>query len=532
MLYTLCFQLKLTAQSNGPVRYVKSVATGDGDGSSWGNASSDLQAMINAEGTKQVWVAAGTYKPTSTTARDISFAMKDGVAIYGGFVGNESLLSQRPAIGANPSSSTLSGDIGQAGDKTDNSYHILVNPEGLTATAILDGFVITNAYRVDEGQEARGGGLYNMNSSPTLRNCVFTGNFALYRGGAIYNVASYTNTSSPTLSNCSFQNNLSIFGGAIYNESYVGGICNPALTNCSFQSNTATTGGAIFNDAYEQSTTNPMFTNCTFRNNFAYDDGGAMYNSGYFAVCTPTIINCVAFGNGETKTFSGFNNGFLTAHYCLIDQSAFYYAGTNNLTIFTFPFLSDNDSKLKLSSPGINSGSNQLYSNAAGPPTDLSGNVRIQNGTIDRGAYETALPPDLTAILYVRPSTVNGSQLTTLVVDVVELNLVTTSGSFSVRVSKDSKASLSFDPGLTQVDGRSVQNGIWSLDNSNPNYYILTTSQPILAGNKLSFGLTGSLNPGASSGIITVSATVLPSTVVEFRLNNNIDTDKIEYFQQ
>ena len=46
-------------------RYVKPVATGTGDGATWADASADLQGMINASASgDEVWVAAGTYKPT------------------------------------------------------------------------------------------------------------------------------------------------------------------------------------------------------------------------------------------------------------------------------------------------------------------------------------------------------------------------------------------------------------------------------------------------------------------------------------
>jgi len=67
------------------IRYVKPTTSGTGDGSSWANASNNLQAMINASAANdQVWVAAGTYKPTTGTDRTISFSMKEGVAIYRG----------------------------------------------------------------------------------------------------------------------------------------------------------------------------------------------------------------------------------------------------------------------------------------------------------------------------------------------------------------------------------------------------------------------------------------------------------------
>ncbi|MBD2755915.1 beta strand repeat-containing protein [Spirosoma validum] len=154
-------------------------------------------------------------------------------------------------------------------------------------------------------------------------------------------------------------------------------------------------------------------------------------------------------------------------------------------------------------------------------------------GSVTSGVFSlTVLGSDLSPIIYARPTIVYGNSPFTVVVDVLELNSVATSGTFTVRVTKDQKLNLSFDPGLSSVNNRSVQNSVWSLDNSNLNYYILTTSQSIAAGDKLSFGLTGSLLPSASTGVVTVSATVLPTTVVEAKLNNNIDADKIEYFQQ
>ncbi|MBD2757492.1 hypothetical protein [Spirosoma validum] len=139
---------------------------------------------------------------------------------------------------------------------------------------------------------------------------------------------------------------------------------------------------------------------------------------------------------------------------------------------------------------------------------------------------------DLSPILYARPTSVYGSTPFTVVVDVFELNSVATTGSFSVRVSKDPKLQLSFDSGLTRVNGRDVQNGAWSFTDTNANYYILTTRQLVAAGDVHSFGLMGSLSPGSSSGVLTVSSTVLPDTVVEAKATNNIDADKVEYFQQ
>ena len=72
------------------VIYVKAIASGANNGSSWDDAFTDLQAALAAaEWGDEIWVAAVTYKPTIDTDRTKSFVMTAGVAIYGGFAGGE-----------------------------------------------------------------------------------------------------------------------------------------------------------------------------------------------------------------------------------------------------------------------------------------------------------------------------------------------------------------------------------------------------------------------------------------------------------
>ncbi len=228
-----------------PIRYVKQGGSGTGDGTSWADASADLQSQINAPGVQQVWVAAGIYKPTTGSDQGASFAMKNGVAIYGGFptTGNPTFADRgavNPITGS-PSSSTLSGDIGTVGDNSDNSYHVISNGS-LNNTAVLDGFVITGGNANGSFPNNSGGAMYNngssgRTSSPTLTNCSFQANSATLQGGAMYN-AGGGGTSSPTLTNCAFQaNSATQQGGAMYNEGNSGGTSIPTLTNCSFLNN-------------------------------------------------------------------------------------------------------------------------------------------------------------------------------------------------------------------------------------------------------------------------------------------------------
>lgn len=139
--------------------------------------------------------------------------------------------------------------------------------------------------------------------------------------------------------------------------------------------------------------------------------------------------------------------------------------------------------------------------------------------------------PDLAPLLYARPTTQYGKTNFDVVVDVVELNSKPTNGLITVKLTKDSKANLTFASSLTSAGGRSVQNGAWTFSSSDPNYYVLTTTRSIAGGNKLSFGLNGALNPGATAGDLSFS-TIVISSGSEVKLSNNADADKIDYFQQ
>ena len=90
---------------NAATRYVTSAGSGTLSGTSWANATNDLQLAINNSASgDEIWVAAGTYYPSRMATaletvtlnnRFNAFVLKSGVKIYGGFAGNENLLSER-----------------------------------------------------------------------------------------------------------------------------------------------------------------------------------------------------------------------------------------------------------------------------------------------------------------------------------------------------------------------------------------------------------------------------------------------------
>jgi hypothetical protein len=240
------------------VIYVKANAAGSNNGSSWANAYTSLQdAIAAASSGDQIWVAVGTYKPTTGTSRFISFTLKNGVAIYGGFVGTETLLSQR---NWQTNVSILSGDIGTVGDSSDNSYNV-VNGGGTNSTAVLDGFTVTAG-----NADFNGGGMYNVNSSPTLTNLLFSANSAVFNGGGMHN-----DNSSPSLMNVTFNGNTAQYGGGMHNLN-----SSPTLMNITFSGNSANgAGGGLYNG-----NSSPTLSEVTFSDNSAngVGGGGGMYN--------------------------------------------------------------------------------------------------------------------------------------------------------------------------------------------------------------------------------------------------------------
>jgi hypothetical protein len=90
-----------------------------------------------------------------------------------------------------------------------NAHHIVIGVN-LSASTVLDGFILTGGYANGysdiscNGQYVKngyGGGMYNRSSSPTLTNVTIAKNTADYGGGM------YNDKSSPMLTNVTIANN-------------------------------------------------------------------------------------------------------------------------------------------------------------------------------------------------------------------------------------------------------------------------------------------------------------------------------------
>ncbi len=288
----------------GPVLYVRS----DGASrtcSSWEHACNLQAALEAAAAGDEIWVKAGIYRPAAVTRfGDVTFQLKEGVALYGGFAGTETARDQRDW---KTNITVLSGDLG-GDDVTDtngvvtdtanivgqNAYHV-VTGSGVDATAILDGFIITAGYAnvTPPNIHGYGGGMFNWTGSPTLNNVIFSGNTAgkgapYYGGGGMFNMKSSS----------------------------------PALSNVTFVANTAGSGGGMYNDH-----SSPTLNDVTFIGNKAIDNGG-MTN---YSNSNPTLKDVTFSGNVATRNAGGMGNHTnanpILSHVTFVDNSAGDYAG-------------------------------------------------------------------------------------------------------------------------------------------------------------------------------------------------------------
>lgn len=417
-LLFFCVSLLLTSFSVNAqtIHYVKPIASGVGNGLSWTDAADDLEATIqNAVAGDEVWVAAGIYKPiykpydagieiSTADDRDLTFHLKDGVKLYGGFAGNETFLASR-LISTNPT--VLSGDIGALGDISDNIYHIVLASALSTGGGgiVLDGFTIT-------------GGNANVSRFIVINNNNINSDF----GGGVYVLFGVN-----TIANNTIINNAGLTSGGIGTVSGTNLITNNALLN-----NSANSGGGISTDLGNNTIANNiighdnadngggLFTShgtASIINNTFLSNNAAMLGGGYFSnASTNTLSNNIFWGNTQDSSAiligadyyadNAHNNTFFnnslqlsSSNYPLSNammglgamatgnifannplfMNAYDIDGADNLL-----YTADDGLRLDCGSPAYNAGTNTGI-----PSTDILGNTRPSFTTADIGAYES-----------------------------------------------------------------------------------------------------------------------------------------------
>ena len=298
VVITLTLPWLATAAAADTLYVDADLVTGLNDGSSWADAfqtSDGLQAALAvAVAGDDIFVAEGTYLPTQVGTRTIQFRLASGVAVYGGFVGTESSPAERPPFGTAPTilSGDLAGDDG-ANQFGENSFHV-VNGANTDATGVLDGFIVSGGNANGGGNNERGAGLFCFNNaSPTIRNCVFTGNQCLFGGGAGY----ISNSSAPSFTDCTFEQNSGGSFGGVFDMASAGAV---RIDRCLFRQNTAARAGAV--EIFM--TTGVVISNSVFVGNIATGGGGggAMWlGSGG----NTRVRNCTVVANSSTTQAVG-----------------------------------------------------------------------------------------------------------------------------------------------------------------------------------------------------------------------------------
>jgi hypothetical protein len=263
------------AASQGNIIHVNGFAQGNGSGTTWSDAMTNLQDALDlrmlTSRIDSICIAQGTYYPSSSpdesTAdlRDKSFHLADSnVVVLGGY---------DPILGSQTGDTTfLSGNLVLAGIAPDRAYHVMVTV-GLDNTSVFDKLTFRDGkangpsfitYKGRNFQKGKGGTLLNVSSSPTFSNCNFTRSYADFGGGINMTL------SSPIFTDCMFTRNMAIGGGGFFNEG-----SNSSFTNCDFSENQAQQNGA----AILSRSGSVILTDSNFSNNIG-GQGNAVFSDG------------------------------------------------------------------------------------------------------------------------------------------------------------------------------------------------------------------------------------------------------------
>lgn len=331
-----------------PVLYVNEAIDSDVGhfGKSWADAFANPQTALAQLGDSEVaeiWVAKGRYFPG--TNRLSTFLLKPNIRMYGGFAGDERLLSQR---NIESNETILDGDIDQNDNATftmhgGNAHHVVTGSEG----ALLDGFTIRGGNATADAANRRGGGLLVQSIAMTVSNCLFKENYASLNGGGVALMQSQRSV----ITNCRFEKNAAVSGGGlsvdiinsdpptlIQNVIFRDNVANSSgggmsigsssliVDGCSFEDNQAENGGGISGALFNLTLSTSIFTG-----NHATSGGGASFSS-----ATADIDSC-SFHMNEATTSSGainlqsgvlsVRNSTIVNNYTAQAHAAFTYSG-------------------------------------------------------------------------------------------------------------------------------------------------------------------------------------------------------------
>lgn len=304
-IITLLFLL-LSSNAFSTIYYVKTGSSGDGTSweSSFGTLQEALAVITNGD---QIWVAAGTYKPSETNNRNHRYNIPSGVKIYGGFNGSETSISERDSL-LLTNQTIFTGEIQDDDNLSNNSINIF-SIKNSTSPVYLNSIIIEKGNSMDDVTMIfidRFHALNIFNSKVFLENVKITGN----KGGIfLYNSDVYMNS-------CFIENNTEAF--YILNDNEETHIIQ--LSHSKINNNHNLYGGVF------RAEMNPIDSirlySSEFTNNFSEDIGGGV---GYFTLGNIDIQKSI-FSNNISVDKGGvfyLNQSSIMAHDALfINNSA------------------------------------------------------------------------------------------------------------------------------------------------------------------------------------------------------------------
>lgn len=348
------------------IRYVKPIATGTGDGSTWANASADLQKMIDEladnnpqNQTGEVWVAAGTYTPQSQlisgTGYSASFRMRDGISVYGGFNADDPETSKFDRQkGTMPWDFTYptvleaayySHDDFKWTDKkwtlTSDSRHVvwfapMPGESAFANVTTLDGVTIQGGYAqggtgLDDFKTDRGGGVYMDGSNAYLSNCIVKENYATGNGGGVYLKDGRVMTSFI------YNNNADADGGAVYVDD-AGLVLRSMLSNNSAHNGA---GAYLHNGTGNDETGNDhpeylILSTCVVSNNTMTGNGAVYCDKGGVMMQNTITNNSCITATDATDSNASRTGGIYVDEYALVVNSVLWNnrKGTINIPMY------------------------------------------------------------------------------------------------------------------------------------------------------------------------------------------------------
>lgn len=322
LLVTMFYQSAM----QGQIVYVKSTATGQGNGTSWTDAYADLQvAFNNTAAGDTLCVAAGTYFPAvkfgGDAARNATFHFNRDMTVLGGFSGEpgtEGLIDERDPV-LHPT--ILTGDLGVPNDPVDNAFHV-VYLDHVSDTFRLEGFRIEKGNSLDGGGfDATGTGIFinaeNGRCHPTIINCEVRDMTAAESGAGVEIYAS-NGKANPTLIGCTIINCDGSGGGGVSINVDLDGESKPVMINCRLVGNTARTAqGSAVSIVGHSVTVSPRFVNCIFTGNHTPNSQAVSIFLTGTGISQAEFINC---------TFSGNSGGIIRLSNIGTDMSSVVFA--------------------------------------------------------------------------------------------------------------------------------------------------------------------------------------------------------------